>query len=71
MRHTENPCIFMLNLLYAFASFLGLPLQVSVVTYAVVLLIILLAPVVMGKLRVPSVIGLILAGVALVRMALT
>ncbi len=42
-----------------------LPLQDSVVTFAVVLLIILLAPVVMGKLRIPSIIGLILAGVAI------
>ncbi len=42
-----------------------LPLQDSIITFALVLFVILLAPIVMGKLRIPGIIGLILAGVAL------
>lgn len=42
-----------------------LPLQDPIITFALVLFVILLAPLVMGKLRIPGIIGLILAGVAL------
>lgn len=42
-----------------------LPLQDPIITFALVLVVILLAPLVMGKLRIPGIIGLILAGVAL------
>src|SRR5690348_9400628 len=43
----------------------SLPLKDPVLIFSVVLFIILLAPVVLRKLRIPSIIGLILAGVAI------
>lgn len=42
-----------------------LPLQDAILTFALVLFVILLAPMIMSKLRIPGIIGLILAGVAL------
>ena len=42
-----------------------LPLQDPIVTFALVLVVILLAPLVMRKLHIPGIIGLILAGVVL------
>jgi Kef-type K+ transport system membrane component KefB/nucleotide-binding universal stress UspA family protein len=43
----------------------SLPLKDPVLIFSVVLFIILLAPIVLRKLRIPSIIGLILAGVAI------
>jgi Kef-type K+ transport system membrane component KefB len=42
-----------------------LPLQDPTVTFALVLVIMLMAPVLMRKLRIPGIVGLILAGVAI------
>lgn len=42
-----------------------LPIDNPTLSFLVVLLVILLAPIVMGKLRIPHIIGLVLAGVAL------
>ncbi len=44
-------------------SFIALPLKDPVVIFTLVLLIILLSPVIFRKLRIPGIIGLILAGV--------
>ena len=39
------------------------PITDPTLTFFVVLLIILLAPIIMGKLRIPHIIGMVLAGV--------
>ncbi len=45
--------------------FLNLPITNPTIIFFVVLLIILLSPIVMGRLRIPHIIGLVLAGVAI------
>lgn len=42
-----------------------LPIVNPTLSFLVVLLVILLAPIVMGKLRIPHIIGMVLAGAAL------
>ena len=46
-----------------FASYF--PITDPTLVFFVVLIIILLAPVIMGKLRIPRLIGMVLAGVAI------
>ena len=41
------------------------PIESPTVIFFVVLLIILFAPIVMGKLRIPHIIGMVLAGMAI------
>ena len=57
MGHLTNGIILTFNF--------SLPLKDPVLIFSLVLFIILLAPIVLRKFRIPSIIGLILAGVAI------
>lgn len=54
--------IYMFNPFFMLQAFITLPLTNPVLIFAVILFIILLAPVVLHRLRIPDLIGLILAG---------
>ncbi len=49
--------------MHSFASYFTLPLQNPVLIFAVVLLIILFAPIIFTRLRIPYIVGLIVAGI--------
>ena len=48
-----------------------LPITSPTLIFCVVLLIILFAPIIMGKLRIPHIIGMVLAGILIGNMAST
>ncbi len=58
------PCnIVLLNIMESVRDFVSLPLTNPILILSVMLLIILLAPLILGKFNIPGIIGLILAGV--------